>query len=156
MDRPRRFWQYVYERMIGKVGRAIYPKPGPQQLPVQTPTSMKKRILLTPLSIEDRPAPEIVDQRHEFLITVGLVGRVVVATCAADAVRVTHRLNGDIATAGHQILDMGPTTAPETEVEPEVKKEVKTVKLVEHVFRIDGPGVSRELKLATVAGSDRS
>lgn len=156
MDRPRRFWQYVYERMIGKTGRAIYPKPGPQQLPAQTPAPKKERVLLTPLSIDLPARPERAPERREYLVTVGPVGRVVVSTCTADAARIAHRLNGDHHTAGHAILDMGPTTAPETEVEPEAKKEAKTVKLVDHVFLVDGPGYSREMKLTAVVSSDRS
>jgi hypothetical protein len=155
MDRPRRFWQYVYERMIGKVGRAIYPKPGPQQLPAQTPSPKKERAYVSSIPFDLAPAPQREPERREFLICVGPVGRVVVATCSADAVRVAHRLNGDIATAGHTILDMGPTLEAETEIEP-AKVEAKTVKLVDHVFRIEGPGYVREMKLATVASSDRS
>lgn len=154
---PRRFWQYVYERFTGRVGRAIYAKPGPQQLPAQTPTPMKRRILLTPLEVDLAPKAERVEERREFLITTGKIGRVVVATSTANAVRVAHALNGDGPTVGHQIVDMGPTTDAETEIAPEIKTDApKKVKLVEHVFRISGPGGERELKLATVAGTDKA
>ena len=151
MDRPRRFWQYVYERMIGKVGRAIYPKPEPQKLPTPTPTPKIERVLLTPRD----PKPEAPEERFEYLVTVGRVGRVIVATNAASAIRIAHVVNGDDEKASHAVLCLGGTTQPETEPDVEKIEKKKTVKLVEHIYRIEGPGYERELKLATFAGSDR-
>jgi hypothetical protein len=150
---PRRFWQYVYERLTGHVGRAIYEKPGPQQLPAQVEKPKSTRVLLTPREVVAEIAPE----KREYLVTVGPVGRVVVAYSKAAAARVAHALNGDIPTAGHQILDMGLTSQAETEIAVDAKPEgSKKVKLVEHVFRVSGPGLEREMKLATVASSDKS
>lgn len=147
---PRRFWQFVYNRFDGKVGRAIYPKPGPQRLPAQTPKPVVHKIV--PVSAVD--APERAPEFFEFLVTVGLMGRVVVAQSPAQAARIAHVVNGDGPTAGHAVLCLGRTTEPETEADaPKIEKK-KDVG-VEHTFRIDGPGYTRELKLATVAGTDR-
>lgn len=150
--RPRRFWQHVYDRADGMTGRPIYPKPGPQQLPAQTPKPVVHKIV--PVSAVD--APERALEFFEFLVTCGLVGRVIVAQTPAAAARTAHVLNEDGPTAGHSVLCLGRTSQEETEAVVERTEPKKKVKLVEHVFRVEGPGYTRELKLAAVASPDRS
>lgn len=146
---PRRFWNLVHERFVGRVGRPIYGKPGPQQLPAQTPKPVVHKIV----PVSDVDAPERAPEFFEYLVTVGLVGIVVVATTPAAAARVAHIVNGDGPTAGHHVLCLGRTDQAETEPDaPKIEK--KPVRLVDHVFRVEGPGYTRELKLAVVAGSN--
>jgi hypothetical protein len=141
----RRFWQLVDNRTRGFDGRPIYEKPGPQQLPAQTPKPVAHKIVALR---ETTPTVEREPERREFLVTVGKLGRVVVATSAPRAAAVAHAINEDPETAGHAILDLGVTVEPETEIPAKVGKMGAPV-AVERRFRVAGPGM--EIEVATNA-----
>lgn len=154
MASQRRFWQHVYDRQDGHEGRPIYGKPEPQPAVGQVERPKPKRFAAEP----GEPAPERKPLRREFLVTVGLVGRVIVAASAAQAARIAHVINGDGPTIGHSTRCLGWTIRAETEAVPEKSEEkiVAPKATVERVFRVSGPGYERDMKLAVVAGSDRS
>lgn len=136
----RRFWQLVDNRERGFDGRPIYEKPKPQQLPAQTPKAVVHKIVSLP---DEMPTVEREPERREFLVTVGKVGRVIVATSAVRAAAVAHAINEDEATAGHHVLDLGETMDAETEIPPKVGK--LGAPILERRFRIAGPGVQMEV-----------
>lgn len=152
MANQRRFWQHVADRREGYDGRVIYGKPEPQPGVQQIERPTPKRYLAEPGEL----APERKPLRREFLVTIGLVGRVIVAPSAAQAARIAHVINGDGPTIGHSTLHLGWTIKPETEAVCEkVEAKIAPKPTVERIFRVSGPGYEREMKLAVVAGSDK-
>lgn len=143
----RRFWQLVDDRERGLVGRAIYEKPGPQQLPAQTPKPIVHKIVAV------REIVERVKLRREYLVTVGMVGRVVVAPDAARAAAIAHAINNDEPTVGHQIRPMGLTIAAETEIPAKVGK--MGLPTAERRFRVSGPGHEVEMTTLAVTSAPR-
>jgi len=102
--KPRRFWQFAFERAAGTgAGRPVI-------VPERRGDVLRHEFTFgapEPVPVVDRP-------RFEWLITVGLAGRVVVAAWRSDAVRVAKALEGVAENAGHAILCLGPTDKPET------------------------------------------
>lgn len=103
----RRFWQYADDRVEGMEGRPKQKKARKQTLPPQRATVERPIIVALPEEI----APPCKPEMHEFLVTIGYVGLVIVAQYPYLAVREARLAIRAGETTGHSILEYGRVDA---------------------------------------------